>query len=149
MLTGSLILDGEPVHSGGANYERFIVLCLKQYHATRPLPGADGPRLETVLIQCCPSYDNADRLSRSGTLYYKPDLSRSCCPYYTIRSAPFAQEAACMLIARRLKAAEFHAKREQRQAVHRLNNHILGVDYRRKAAMLCPRSRQQVHGYLF
>lgn len=62
---------------------------------------------------------------RSGLTYYKPDLPRSCCPHYTIR----------------LKAADFQAKRDQRAAVNKLNDHVLGPEYKRKAAMLCPQPR--------
>ncbi|ETN43200.1 uncharacterized protein HMPREF1541_02359 [Cyphellophora europaea CBS 101466] len=63
---------------------------------------------------------------RSGKLYYKPDLSRSCCPPYTIR----------------LMSSEFKATREQRKAIHRFNRHVLGAEYKRKAAMLCPVPRE-------
>lgn len=62
---------------------------------------------------------------RSGTTYYKPDLPRSCCPHYTIR----------------LKGADFKARKEQRSAVNKLNDYVLGPEYRRKAAMLCPQPR--------
>lgn len=63
---------------------------------------------------------------RSGTTYYKPDLIRSCCPHYTIR----------------LKASEFRAKKEQRSAINKLNNHVIGPEFKRKAAMLCPQPRE-------
>lgn len=33
---------------------------------------------------------------RSGSLYYKPDLPRSCCPHYTIRYANFVPETMWM-----------------------------------------------------
>lgn len=62
---------------------------------------------------------------RSGTTYYKPDLPRSCCPHYTIR----------------LKGADFKANKEQRSAVNKLNDYILGPEYKYKAAMLCPQPR--------
>jgi arginine-tRNA-protein transferase len=64
---------------------------------------------------------------RSGTLYYKQDQSRSCCPYYTIR----------------LDAAAFKAKKDQRQANHRWNRYVLGHEYIRKVSLLCPKTRQQ------
>jgi len=64
---------------------------------------------------------------RSGTLYYKPDLLRSCCPHYTIR----------------LKASEFKAKKDQRQPVNRFNDFVLGAEYRQQAARLCPQSREE------
>jgi arginine-tRNA-protein transferase len=60
-------------------------------------------------------------------LYYKQDLSRSCCPYYTIR----------------LDAAVFRAKKDQRQANHRWNRYVLGHDYIRKESLLCPKTREQ------
>jgi arginyl-tRNA---protein transferase len=62
---------------------------------------------------------------RSGTTYYKPDLVRSCCPHYTIR----------------LKANDFRATKDQRSAINKLNNYIIGPEYKRKAAMLCPQPR--------
>lgn len=62
---------------------------------------------------------------RSGTTYYKPDLPRSCCPHYTIR----------------LKASEYQAKKDQRSAINKLNDYVLGPEYKRKAAMLCPQQR--------
>ncbi|KIW94850.1 uncharacterized protein Z519_04828 [Cladophialophora bantiana CBS 173.52] len=65
---------------------------------------------------------------RSGSLYYKPDLLRSCCPHYTLR----------------LKASDFQARKDQRRAINRWNDFVLGPEYRRKAAMLCPQSREQV-----
>ncbi|ETI19620.1 hypothetical protein G647_09454 [Cladophialophora carrionii CBS 160.54] len=65
---------------------------------------------------------------RSGSLYYKPDLLRSCCPHYTIR----------------LKASEFKPKKDQRQAINRWNDFVLGPEYKRKAATLCPQTREQV-----
>ncbi|KIW26049.1 uncharacterized protein PV07_09178 [Cladophialophora immunda] len=64
---------------------------------------------------------------RSGSLYYKPDLLRSCCPHYTIR----------------LKASEFHPGKDQRRAINRWNDYVLGPEYKRKAAMLCPQSREE------
>ncbi|KIW63300.1 hypothetical protein, variant 1 [Phialophora macrospora] len=64
---------------------------------------------------------------RSGSLYYKPDLLRSCCPHYTIR----------------LKASEFKPKKDQRQAINRWNDFVLGPEYKRKAAMLCPQTREE------
>ena len=64
---------------------------------------------------------------RSGTMYYKPDLTRSCCPHYTIR----------------LDASSFKPTRDQRKAVHRLNRYVIGSEYNRKAARLCPVSRKE------
>lgn len=64
---------------------------------------------------------------RSGQIYYKPDLPRSCCPHYTIR----------------LLAEDFKPRRDQKRAVNRWNKYILGSEYIRKAAQLCPRSREE------
>ena len=64
---------------------------------------------------------------RSGSTYYKPDLTRSCCPHYTIR----------------LEADKFKAGRNQRKALNRWNRYISGIEYKTKAAKLCPRSRDE------
>lgn len=67
-------------------------------------------------------------LSRSGTLYYKQNLQRSCCPHYTLR----------------LEASAYQSRRDQRKAINRWNKFVLGPEYIRKAARLCPRSREWV-----
>lgn len=64
---------------------------------------------------------------RSGHLYYKPDLPRSCCPHYTIR----------------LEAAAFKPKKSQRQAVNQWNRYVLGSEYLQKIKILCPRTRDE------
>ncbi|KAJ5173386.1 hypothetical protein N7492_005979 [Penicillium capsulatum] len=64
---------------------------------------------------------------RSGTLYYKQNLRTSCCPHYTLR----------------LEASDFRPRRDQRKAIHRWNHFVLGPEYMRKAARLCPRSREE------
>lgn len=64
---------------------------------------------------------------RSGHTYYKPDLTRSCCPHYTIR----------------LDAANFKPSKSQRQALNRWNRHVLGVEYMSKVAKLCPRPKEE------
>ncbi|KAF9883582.1 Arginyl-tRNA--protein transferase 1 [Aspergillus nanangensis] len=64
---------------------------------------------------------------RSGTLYYKPNLGRSCCPHYTMR----------------LEAAAFKPRKDQRKAINRWNNFILGPEYMRRAAYLCPKTREE------
>ncbi|KAJ5190558.1 uncharacterized protein N7498_009543 [Penicillium cinerascens] len=64
---------------------------------------------------------------RSGTLYYKQNLQRSCCPHYTLR----------------LEASAYQPRRDQRKAINRWNKFILGPEYMRKAARLCPRSREE------
>lgn len=65
--------------------------------------------------------------SRSGTLYYKQNLQRSCCPHYTLR----------------LEASAYQSRRDQRKAINRWNKFVLGPEYIRKAARLCPRSREE------
>ncbi|KAJ6008437.1 arginine-tRNA-protein transferase [Penicillium herquei] len=64
---------------------------------------------------------------RSGTLYYKQNLQRSCCPHYTLR----------------LEASEYRPRRDQRKAINRWNKFILGPEYMRKVARLSPRSREE------
>ena len=65
---------------------------------------------------------------RSGHTYYKPDLTRSCCPHYTIR----------------LDVEKFKASKSQRQAANRWNQYVLGAEYTSKAGKLrSPSSRDQ------
>ncbi|EFQ99259.1 arginyl-tRNA-protein transferase 1 [Nannizzia gypsea CBS 118893] len=64
---------------------------------------------------------------RSGSLYYKPNLARSCCPHYTIRLDP----------------GEYRPRRDQRKALNRWTAFVLGPEYTHAAARLCPRSRQE------
>ncbi|KAF7927189.1 hypothetical protein EAE99_005520 [Botrytis elliptica] len=64
---------------------------------------------------------------RSGTLLYKPDLRKSCCPQYTIR----------------LDSHQFRATKDQRQVVNRFNKYVLGDAYTKEAARLFPKSREQ------
>ncbi|KAF2236563.1 arginine-tRNA-protein transferase 1 [Viridothelium virens] len=64
---------------------------------------------------------------RSGTLLYKPDQWRSCCPHYTIR----------------LPAAQLKASKDQRQAVNRWNRYVIGEDYAKEAARLHPKPKER------
>ena len=64
---------------------------------------------------------------RSGHTYYKPDLTRSCCPHYTIR----------------LDSGRFKASKSQRRALNRWNRFVLGTEYSSKDAKVCPRSREE------
>ncbi|RJE17590.1 hypothetical protein PHISCL_10073 [Aspergillus sclerotialis] len=64
---------------------------------------------------------------RSGKLYYKQNMQRSCCPHYTLR----------------LEALSFKPRKDQRKAINRWNKFILGPEYIRKAAQLCPRSKEE------
>ncbi|KAJ5318864.1 Arginyl-tRNA--protein transferase 1 [Penicillium brevicompactum] len=64
---------------------------------------------------------------RSGSLYYKQNLLQSCCPHYTLR----------------LEAADYRPRRDQRKAINKWNKFILGPEYMRKAARLCPQTRAE------
>ncbi|KAM0154462.1 hypothetical protein ACHAQE_007196 [Botrytis cinerea] len=64
---------------------------------------------------------------RSGSLLYKPDLRKSCCPQYTIR----------------LDSHQFRPTKDQRQVVNRFNKYVLGDTYTKEAAKLYPKSREQ------
>ncbi|TGO89597.1 hypothetical protein BPOR_0102g00200 [Botrytis porri] len=64
---------------------------------------------------------------RSGTLLYKPDLRKSCCPQYAIR----------------LDSHQFRPTKDQRQVLNRFNKYVLGDTYTKEAARLYPKSREQ------
>ncbi|KAI1833930.1 hypothetical protein DTO006G1_308 [Penicillium roqueforti] len=64
---------------------------------------------------------------RSGNLYYKQNLLRSCCPHYTLR----------------LEASAYQPRRDQRKAINKWNKFILGPEYMRKASRLCPQTREE------
>ncbi|OAX81516.1 hypothetical protein ACJ72_04141 [Emergomyces africanus] len=64
---------------------------------------------------------------RSGSLYYKQNLERSCCPHYTIRLDPTA----------------FKPRKDQKLAMNRWNKFVLGQSYIQSAARLCPRTREE------
>ncbi|EMD96300.1 hypothetical protein COCC4DRAFT_184710 [Bipolaris maydis ATCC 48331] len=64
---------------------------------------------------------------RSGTLFYKPDVLRHCCPHYTIR----------------LPVASFKPAKDQRKAVNHWNDHVLGESYIKEASRLYPLSKQE------
>lgn len=64
---------------------------------------------------------------RSGTLLYKPDNLRSCCPHWTIR----------------LRASSFKPSRGQRKVLNRFNRYVLGQDYAKETARLRPRSKEE------
>lgn len=44
----------------------------------------------------------------------------------------------------RLKASEYKSKKDQRRPLNRWNEFVLGPEYQRQAAMLCPQSREYV-----
>ncbi|KAK7180098.1 arginine-trna-protein transferase 1 [Paraphaeosphaeria sporulosa] len=62
---------------------------------------------------------------RSGTVFYKPDVLRHCCPHYTIR----------------LPVASFAPTRDHRQVINRWNRFVLGDEYSKEAAKLYPKSK--------
>ncbi|CAI7595092.1 unnamed protein product [Penicillium palitans] len=64
---------------------------------------------------------------RSGNLYYKQNLLQSCCPHYTLR----------------LEASAYRPRRDQRKAINKWNKFILGPEYMRKVARLCPQTREE------
>ncbi|KAF2263244.1 arginine-tRNA-protein transferase 1 [Lojkania enalia] len=64
---------------------------------------------------------------RSGTVFYKPDVLRHCCPHYTIR----------------LPVAEFKASREHRHAINKWNRYVLGDEYIREATKRYPKSKEE------
>ncbi|KZM18850.1 arginyltransferase [Ascochyta rabiei] len=64
---------------------------------------------------------------RSGTIFYKPDVLRHCCPHYTIR----------------LPAAELKPSKDQRRTVNKWNDFVLGEDYKKGAAKLHPVSKEE------
>ncbi|KAL6705545.1 Arginyl-tRNA--protein transferase 1 [Coniothyrium glycines] len=64
---------------------------------------------------------------RSGTIFYKPDVLRHCCPHYTIR----------------LPVATFKPSKDQRKAVNHWNNHVLGESYVKEATKLYPTSKEE------
>ncbi|KAL5612088.1 hypothetical protein BROUX41_000364 [Berkeleyomyces rouxiae] len=64
---------------------------------------------------------------RSGSLLYRPDPHRSCCPHYTVR----------------LDSTSYKPTRNQRQALNKFNKHIIGDEYIKAAARLYPLSREE------
>ncbi|KAL4933426.1 arginyltransferase [Aspergillus undulatus] len=64
---------------------------------------------------------------RSGSVYYKQNLQRSCCPHYTMR----------------LQALNYRPRKDQRKALNRWNKFVLGPEYIRRAAYLCPKRREE------
>ncbi|KAG6293803.1 hypothetical protein E4U45_006526 [Claviceps purpurea] len=64
---------------------------------------------------------------RSGTLLYRPNQKRSCCPHYTIR----------------VDSGQFKPSRDQRQTVNRFTKFVSGDAYIKDAARLYPVSREE------
>ena len=48
----------------------------------------------------------------------------------------------------RLEASSFKPRKDQKKAINRWNKFILGPEYIRKAAELCPRSKEHVNSYI-
>ncbi|KAH6870786.1 arginine-tRNA-protein transferase, partial [Alternaria rosae] len=63
----------------------------------------------------------------SGTIFYKPDVLRHCCPHYTIR----------------LPVASFKPSKDQRKAVNHWNDYVLGETYMKEASRLYPISKEE------
>ncbi|MCJ1407973.1 Arginyl-tRNA--protein transferase 1 [Ptychographa xylographoides] len=74
-----------------------------------------GPILQVIAVK------------ESGTTYYKPDQRHSCCSLYTIR----------------LDGSAFTPRKDQRKAVNRFTDYVLGPEYSSLAARLCPKSRSE------
>ncbi|KZZ92282.1 arginyl-tRNA-protein transferase 1 [Ascosphaera apis ARSEF 7405] len=64
---------------------------------------------------------------RSGKLFYRQNPKHSCCPYYTIRLDP----------------KEYVPRKDQKKALNKWNNFVLGPEYKRKAARLAPKTKEQ------
>ena len=50
-----------------------------------------------------------------------------------------------LIMSTRLDGAAFRARKDQRQAVNRFTQYILGQDYMSLAARLCPKTKEYVH----
>ncbi|ORX99279.1 arginine-tRNA-protein transferase [Clohesyomyces aquaticus] len=64
---------------------------------------------------------------RSGTIFYKPDVLRHCCPHYTIR----------------LPVSSFKASKQHRHSLHRWNRYVLGDEYIKEAARSHPKTKKE------
>ncbi|RPB05544.1 hypothetical protein L873DRAFT_1662700 [Choiromyces venosus 120613-1] len=64
---------------------------------------------------------------RSGTLLYKPHMTLSCCPHYTIR----------------VDATTHKTSRDQRQTLHKWSRFILGESYTQECAKRYPKSKEE------
>ncbi|KAL1305172.1 hypothetical protein AAFC00_002093 [Neodothiora populina] len=64
---------------------------------------------------------------RSGSLVYKPDVFRACCPHYTIR----------------LPVASLVTTRDQRQALNRWNKYVLGESYIQEVSQRFPKTKEE------
>ncbi|KAK3669421.1 Arginyl-tRNA--protein transferase 1 [Recurvomyces mirabilis] len=83
---------------------------------------------------------------RSGTLLYMPDVSRSCCPHYTIRY----EQQLCSKVSikvlnhiNRLPSADFKPSRDQRQALNRWNRFVLGDKYIQELERKHPKTKAE------
>ncbi|CAK4031693.1 related to arginine-tRNA- transferase [Lecanosticta acicola] len=64
---------------------------------------------------------------RSGSLLYVPDVSRSCCPHYTLR----------------LPAKAFKPTRDQRHALNRWNRFVLGEECIKQVNRKFPKTKEE------
>lgn len=108
---------------------RLLVLHVVRWHEIRPLSRVDGSWLETVgdfVLQARPYQ------------IMLPSLHNQ------VLDLLFRTEATAIDHRTRLKASEFKANKDQRKPINRLNRFVLGPEYKRKAAMLCPQTRERV-----
>lgn len=64
---------------------------------------------------------------RSGSLLYRPNQRKACCPHYSLR----------------LDSTQFRPTKDQRQAVNRFNKFVVGEEYSKELARTCPLTRDQ------
>lgn len=84
-------------------------------------------------------------IERSGTNWYKADAKHACCPHYSTRYAPKeASQSLDNFDFPRVAVSEYKPHKDQRKAVNQFTRYILGPEYVRKAAGLCPKTREYV-----
>ena len=101
----------------------------------------DGEGMYNTLLLTLVSIDKKDRGINTINLMFVIHAAR------TTRSGKVRQldQANITLInCTRLDAATFKPTKDQRQVINRFRKYILGEDYVRKAARLCPRTREYV-----
>ncbi|KMU77834.1 arginine-tRNA-protein transferase 1 [Coccidioides immitis RMSCC 3703] len=127
---------GKPILSGPESYARDPVIpCTKSCDISGMIvaiaKSADGSASYYASSTSVRVEEYEELLNRgwrrSGTLYYKPNLERSCCPHYTMR----------------LEASSYKPRRDQKKALNRWNKFVLGQEYIRSAARLCPKTREE------
>ena len=81
---------------------------------------------------------------RSGTIFYKPDVLRHCCPHYTIRWVCSLNIYARCSPEARLPVDSFKPSKDQRKTINHWNDHVLGDAYMKEASRLYPVSKEFV-----